>query len=91
MTYGGAMALEDAHVLAEELRLVDAVHVEQALANYVSRRKPRVAEVQQTSNFLIWLDSVDNPAMVFIRNTIMHLIPPSFLLQDMEKILEIKV
>jgi hypothetical protein len=29
--------------------------------------------------------------MVFVRNTIMHLIPPSFLLQDMEKLLGIKV
>ena len=85
---GGSMALEDAHVLAEELRQVNGVHVEEALANYVSRRKPRVTKVHHTSDFLIWLASMNYPAMTFVRNTIMHLIPSSYLLQGMEPILE---
>src|SRR5436853_125037 len=85
---GGAMALEDAHVLAEELRLVDATQVEQALSNYVARRKPRLAEIRQTSDFLVWLASVNRPALVFVLNAVMHLIPPSFLLKGMEEILE---
>ena len=85
---GGAMALEDAHVLAEELRLVDATQVEQALSNYVARRKTRVAGIRQTSDFLIWLASVNQPALVFVRNAVMHLIPPAFLLKGMEEILE---
>ena len=110
---GGAMALEDAHVLAEELRQVEirpctagepdksALYsasssaqqgrrgvVEEALANYVSRRKPRVAKVHHTSDFLIWLVSMNYPAMTFVRNTIMHLIPSSYLLRGMEPILE---
>ena len=85
---GGAMALEDAHVLAEELRQVDATQVEQALAKYVARRKSRVAEVRHTADFLIWLASMDNPALTFVRNTIMHLIPSSYLLKGMEPILE---
>ncbi|HZU01331.1 MAG TPA: FAD-dependent monooxygenase, partial [Ktedonobacteraceae bacterium] len=85
---GGAMALEDAHVLAEELRLVDATQVKQALANYVARRKPRLAEIRQTSDFLVWLASVNRPALVFVRNAVMHLIPPALLLKGMEEILE---
>lgn len=84
---GGAMALEDAHVLAEELRQVDAEQVEQALARYVSRRKPRIKEVRHTSDLLIWLASMNHPAMAFVRNTIMHLMPSSTLLQGMEPIL----
>ncbi len=88
---GGAMALEDAHVLAEELRRVDAAHVEQALAAYLARRKPRVAEIRHTSDFLLHLAAVQNPALVFVRNTIMHLIPSEFLLRDMEKILQVEV
>jgi 2-polyprenyl-6-methoxyphenol hydroxylase-like FAD-dependent oxidoreductase len=47
MGQGGCMAMEEACVLAEELRA--AVTVESALANYVSRRKPRVEWVQRQS------------------------------------------
>ena len=82
------MALEDAHVLAEELRLVNATQVEQALASYVARRKPRIAQIRQTSDFLVWLASVNQPALVFVRNAVMHLIPPALLLKGMEEILE---
>ena len=47
MGQGGCMAMEDACVLAEELRL--AATVEDALASYVRRRKPRVEWVQRQS------------------------------------------
>ena len=85
---GGAMALEDAHVLAEELHQVDAAHIEQALVRYMARRKPRVEEIRHTSDFLIWLAGIEHPAMAFIRNTVMHLMPPPFLLKDIEEILQ---
>jgi 2-polyprenyl-6-methoxyphenol hydroxylase-like FAD-dependent oxidoreductase len=85
---GGAMALEDAHVLAEELHQVDAADVEQALARYVTRRKPRIAQLQQTSDFLVWVASIERPIVAFVRNTVIHLLPSSFLLQGMEPMLE---
>ena len=47
MGQGGCMAMEDACVLAEELRA--AATVERALASYASRRKPRVEWVQRQS------------------------------------------
>jgi 2-polyprenyl-6-methoxyphenol hydroxylase-like FAD-dependent oxidoreductase len=47
MGQGGCMAMEDACVLAEELRA--AATVESALASYVSRRKARVEWVQHQS------------------------------------------
>jgi FAD-dependent urate hydroxylase len=47
MGQGGCMAMEDACVLAEELRAAPAV--DDALASYVRRRKPRVEWVQQES------------------------------------------
>jgi 2-polyprenyl-6-methoxyphenol hydroxylase-like FAD-dependent oxidoreductase len=47
MAEGGCMALEDALVLAEELRSADTV--ERALASYVIRRKPRADWVQEQS------------------------------------------
>ena len=47
MGQGGCMAMEDACVLAEELRA--AATVEAALGSYVRRRKPRVEWVQRQS------------------------------------------
>jgi 2-polyprenyl-6-methoxyphenol hydroxylase-like FAD-dependent oxidoreductase len=47
MGQGGCMAMEDACVLAEELR--GAATVEAALGSYVRRRKPRVEWVQRQS------------------------------------------
>jgi 2-polyprenyl-6-methoxyphenol hydroxylase-like FAD-dependent oxidoreductase len=47
MGQGGCMAIEDAQVLAEELRA--AATVESALASYVNRRRPRVEWVQHQS------------------------------------------
>ena len=47
MGQGGCMAMEDAWVLADELRA--AASVERALASYVNRRKRRVKWVQQQS------------------------------------------
>ncbi|HLW69422.1 MAG TPA: FAD-dependent monooxygenase [Candidatus Binataceae bacterium] len=47
MGQGGCMAMEDAYVLAEELRSADTV--QDALKNYVLRRKSRVGWVQQQS------------------------------------------
>ncbi len=66
----------------------EAAQVEQALSNYVARRKPRLAEIRQTSDFLVWLASVKQPALVFVRNAVMHFIPPALLLKGMEEILE---
>jgi 2-polyprenyl-6-methoxyphenol hydroxylase-like FAD-dependent oxidoreductase len=85
---GGAMALEDAHVLAEELHECDPAQVEQALARYVSRRKARITEVRHTADFLIWIASMEHPTLALVRNTIMHLLPSSYLLQGMIPILE---
>ena len=47
MGQGGCMAMEDACVLAEELRA--AASVESALASFVARRRPRVEWVQRQS------------------------------------------
>jgi 2-polyprenyl-6-methoxyphenol hydroxylase-like FAD-dependent oxidoreductase len=48
MGQGGCMAMEDACMLADELRTAGA-RVESAVANYIRRRKPRVKWVQQQS------------------------------------------
>ncbi|HEV2281959.1 MAG TPA: FAD-dependent monooxygenase [bacterium] len=65
MGQGGCMAMEDAVVLAEVLR--SASTIEQALAAYVDRRRPRVKWVQQqsmaTAEALRTPPAVRNPAL----------------------------
>src|SRR5215472_15314758 len=47
MAQGGSMAAEDALVLAQEL--ASGPGIDQALARYASRRRPRTAHVQETT------------------------------------------
>jgi 2-polyprenyl-6-methoxyphenol hydroxylase-like FAD-dependent oxidoreductase len=65
MGQGGCMAMEDACVLAEELRA--SATVESALVSYVNRRKPRVEWVQRQSmevgDILRMPSAVRNPGM----------------------------
>jgi 2-polyprenyl-6-methoxyphenol hydroxylase-like FAD-dependent oxidoreductase len=66
MGQGGCMAMEDACVLADELRA--AVTVEGALASYVRRRKPRAKWVQQQSMALA--EILTGPSVV--RNAVLR-------------------
>jgi 2-polyprenyl-6-methoxyphenol hydroxylase-like FAD-dependent oxidoreductase len=65
MGQGGCMAMEDAIVLAEVLRAASTI--EQALAAYAVRRRPRVKWVQQqsmaTAEALRMPPAVRNPAL----------------------------
>jgi 2-polyprenyl-6-methoxyphenol hydroxylase-like FAD-dependent oxidoreductase len=74
MRQGGCMAMEDACVLAEELRA--AATVESALASYVSRRKARVEWVQHQSmavgESLIIPSAVRNATLCQRGNEAMH-------------------
>jgi len=74
MGQGGCMAMEDACVLAEELRA--AATVESALASYVSRRKARVEWVQHQSmavgESLIIPSAVRNATLCQRGNEAMH-------------------
>lgn len=85
-TLGCSMALEDARILAEELRQVDEGSVEQAIACYEARRKPRLEHVRETGNFLLWWMSIHKPGMTLLRNLGMRLAPPATLLGDMGEI-----
>ena len=78
------MALEDAYVLAEELRTKETV--EQALAAYVERRKPRVTSIRRASDFLNWFTLIKYPAAAWLRNTVVRYLPASLMLRDIEKI-----
>lgn len=60
-TQGGAMAVEDARVLVEELRARGPGP--EALASYAARRRPRVAHVQRMSRLHLMLLESEMPAV----------------------------
>jgi 2-polyprenyl-6-methoxyphenol hydroxylase-like FAD-dependent oxidoreductase len=59
MSQGGGMAVEDAVVLAEELDVADTV--EEALASFVERRRPRVNYVRDESHNRLRTMNVQSP------------------------------
>jgi 2-polyprenyl-6-methoxyphenol hydroxylase-like FAD-dependent oxidoreductase len=63
---GAGMAMEDAAVLAEEL--ASGAFIERALANYVRRRKPRVATVARISREVGHDGQRSNPVACWLRN-----------------------
>ena len=71
---GAGMAMEDAAVLAEELESArrGAQAVEQALENYVSRRKPRVESVMRISREVGDEGQQSNPITCWLRNRRIH-------------------
>ncbi len=63
---GAGMAMEDAAVLADEL--ATAPRLEQALENYVKRRRPRVDAVMRISRQVGEQGQLSNPAACWLRN-----------------------
>lgn len=65
---GASMALESAFVLAEELCRSDSRYINQALADYVKRRKRRVDHIQDQSRSYGKLMFTENAFMASLRN-----------------------
>ncbi len=71
---GAGMAMEDAAVLAEQLASAQrgAQRLEQALENYVRRRKPRVESVMRISREVGDAGQQSNPIACWFRNLRIH-------------------
>ena len=71
---GAGMAMEDAAVLAAELASAQrgAQRLEQALDNYLRRRKPRVDSVMQISREVGDVGQQSNPITCWFRNRRIH-------------------
>jgi 2-polyprenyl-6-methoxyphenol hydroxylase-like FAD-dependent oxidoreductase len=86
---GASMALEDAFVLAAELK--QAVHrdaIPDALARYALRRGRRLKEFRRASGFVErWL-MVRSPILSACRNTLVRLLPTAYFTRPLEKILK---
>jgi 2-polyprenyl-6-methoxyphenol hydroxylase-like FAD-dependent oxidoreductase len=71
---GAGMAMEDAAILADELQAAgrEAQGVEQALENYVRRRRPRVESVMRISREVGDEGQQSNPIACWLRNRRIH-------------------
>jgi 2-polyprenyl-6-methoxyphenol hydroxylase-like FAD-dependent oxidoreductase len=86
---GTSMALEDAFVLAEELRATN--DITSALENYAQRREKRISKFLKASSIIErWL-MVKSPILSKIRDVIIRLIPASYFTRIMQGILVEKI
>ncbi len=87
---GASMALEDAFVLAEELKK-NSGDIDKALENYQTRRDRRVKNFRKTASLIeSWL-MVKSPLESWLRNVVMQFLPMSFFLRKMEKVVAEKI
>lgn len=83
---GASMAMEDAYVLADELKKTS--DVDMALEKYALRREGRIKHLRKTSDSLEkWL-MVKSPFMATIRDIAMRLLPGSYFAKTMKEFLE---
>lgn len=89
---GASLALEDAYVLAQELKRVGSNReVSTALANFAKRRGRRVSEYRFLSHLLEHVLMVRSPLISWIRSLVFRLLPARFFTLPIERILEYKL
>ncbi|MBY0376637.1 FAD-dependent monooxygenase [Patescibacteria group bacterium] len=87
---GASMALEDAFVLAEELKKNNG-DVLLSLKNYQQRRGVRIKNFRKASSLVeSWL-MVKSPFSSFWRNIVIHFLPVSYFLKTMEKVVTAEI
>jgi 2-polyprenyl-6-methoxyphenol hydroxylase-like FAD-dependent oxidoreductase len=86
---GASMALEDAFVLAEELKRTGQPRgIPDALARYALRRGRRVKRFQRVSGFVErWL-MVRSPIVSECRNALVRVLPIAYFVRPLEKLLQ---
>lgn len=85
MGQGGAMAIEDALVLAGAL--ADTVHPEAAFNRFITMRRKRVDAIQQRSYMLGRLVHLGWAPIPYIRNLMVRLAPADFMARGAEEVM----
>lgn len=88
---GASMALEDAYVLAEELRKAKFKSIPSVLKKYEKRRYRKTRGLQKTSKLLDFWALKKTRIGSFIRYAAARLLPKSFFIKPIDKILEEKL
>ena len=83
---GSSMALEDAYVLAEELK--NNSDLQKALQSYASRREKRIRDFHKISSVIERWTMVKSPLAMIFRDILIRLIPTSYFSNKVKKVLE---
>jgi 2-polyprenyl-6-methoxyphenol hydroxylase-like FAD-dependent oxidoreductase len=83
LAQGGSSAIEDAVVLA--MALQSAPDIVTGLRSYEDLRRDRTRWLVETSRKLGWLEQIENPALVLLRNLSLRLTPPAKAFKTFEK------
>lgn len=83
----GAMAMEDAFVLADELAKVASKNIDLALENYSIRRNNRIRQVFSLSKFLEKFYFIKSPAGRALRDATVSILPESFIINKFRKVI----
>lgn len=86
---GGAQAMEDALVLARNLKQCP-IEVEEALSQYEQERIPRVTKIIKSSRMMARMMQLENPAAMTVRNQILRHVPDHFKINRLDWILGYK-
>lgn len=84
---GCSMALEDAYVLAQQMKNADSENISDALKKFSLRRQTRIETLQKEEHKLWNLINVKSSLMCYLRNIFIYLIPKSFFIKGIYKIL----
>ena len=87
---GASMALEDAYVLAEELKNSSG-NISLALKNYEKRRSGRIKRFRKVSRLVDRWTQIKNPFEFWWRSIVIKFVPVSFFLNKIEKIVAEKI
>ncbi len=84
---GASMALEDAYVLAEELKKVDSKDIPSALGKYAERRERRVKKFHKQSTSVEKWVLVKSPFFSYFRDLIVRILPTSYFTRPIQEII----
>lgn len=86
---GASMALEDAFVLADELKkITSADNIPIALANYAKRRDKRVHEFRKASHLIERWMMVKSPILSLLRDMAIRVVPTNYFTKPIERLLK---
>jgi 2-polyprenyl-6-methoxyphenol hydroxylase-like FAD-dependent oxidoreductase len=86
---GASMALEDAYVLAEELKKISSTQdIPSALENYVKRRDRRIKKFRKISHVIEKWIMVKSPIVEKIRNIVLYVVPVGYFTYELKKLLK---
>lgn len=88
---GCSMALEDAYVLAQEIKNSTSKNINEAFQKFAQRRQKRIEMLQKEERKLWRLINIKSSLACWVRNNVIKFIPQSYFVNGIYKILNFSV